>query len=170
MMTRGFLKSGIHVYWYQAPAGRRRGITCSDFHIATLSHVVARIARDFKLFGMLTLIATVYFNPGTTIQQILAFFTKYQHHLDFSSSTGLPIPMILCGDFDCNVKDHKTKTQLCTVLLNRFSLALVTDPQEPTTPSGSCIDLVFTRDLKLECINSVCYFSYHRPITVFISE
>jgi hypothetical protein len=46
-----------------------------------------------------------------------------------------------------------------------FGLDLLSDLEEGTTRSNSCIDMVFGRNVdRLTCMNSVSYFSYHRPI------
>ena len=74
-----------------------------------------------SLNEMNTLIAAVYFNPGTTTQQILDFLTKYGHYLNSSNADKTAMPMILCGDFNCNISDAKTRTQLCTNLRESFS-------------------------------------------------
>jgi hypothetical protein len=45
-----------------------------------------------------------------------------------------------------------------------FGLDLLSDLEEGTTRSNSCIYMVFGRNVdRLTCMNCVSYFSYHRP-------
>jgi hypothetical protein len=52
-----------------------------------------------------------------------------------------------------------------------FGLDLLSDLQEGTTRSNSCIDMVFGRNVdRLTCKNYVSYFSYNTPILSVTSQ
>jgi hypothetical protein len=71
-----------------------------------------------------------------------------------------------CEDFNVNVKDNYN-SELVEFMNDTFELDVLSDLSQGTTRSGSCIDMVFGRNVvNLSRINFASYFSYHRPILI----
>jgi hypothetical protein len=80
------------------------------------------------------------------------------------------MPIMLAGDFNVNVKDN-CNTEVVDLMKDNFELDIILDIYQGTIGSNSCIDMVFGRNVdNLSCMNSVSYFSYHRPILSITSH
>ena len=78
----------------------------------------------------------------------------------------LEVNIVLLGDFNVDMKDH---SEYAEFIEKQFSLKH--HPMEsPTTLGCTRIDHAFLRNMNIECMPYVSYFSYHRPILHQITE
>ena len=78
----------------------------------------------------------------------------------------LEVPIVLLGDFNVHMKDHSVYAEF---MEKQFGLKH--HPMElPTTLGCTTIDHAFLRNMNIECMPYVSYFSYHRQILHQITE
>jgi hypothetical protein len=68
-------------------------------------------------------------------------------------------PILLCGDFNMDVTQNKS---FVNFIKSRFNLDCRISTS--TTLGNTCIDLTFTRNVSVQTLTYVSYFSYHRPV------
>jgi hypothetical protein len=66
------------------------------------------------------------------------------------------VPIVLCGNFSVDITQNM---QFINFMKNTFNIDCVTN----TTLGTTCLDLIITRNISVECLNYILYFSYHRP-------
>lgn len=76
------------------------------------------------------------------------------------SSQSDPQPVIITGDFNSKVEDDPW---IIDFMDEDYGMAYI-PPPHPTTIGNTTIDLTFARDLTIEVMPYVAYFSYHRPL------
>ncbi|UYV77690.1 hypothetical protein LAZ67_15001947 [Cordylochernes scorpioides] len=77
------------------------------------------------------------------------------------------IPILLCGDFNKNVKPDNS---FLNFMKNAYNLDCVSNVSKSTTLKGTTIDLTFARHITAETLPFISYFSYHRPILNKITQ
>ena len=73
------------------------------------------------------------------------------------------ISVILCGYFNLNIR-KKNNYEFINFMSENLNMKLITNYNETTTNYNSCIDLFFAKNVNLELMNYISYFSYHKPI------
>jgi hypothetical protein len=68
-------------------------------------------------------------------------------------------PILLCGDCNTDVTQNKS-----FVNFTKYRFNLDCRSSTSTTLGNTCIDLTFTRNVSVETLPYVSYFSYHRPV------
>ncbi|GFU96992.1 uncharacterized protein TNCV_3788181 [Trichonephila clavipes] len=76
-----------------------------------------------------------------------------------NSQPDLETPIVLCGDFNC---DSQQNSYLLEFVRNEFGLNYV--QTSPTTLGNTTIDCTFTRNITVDIMPYVSYFTYHRPM------
>lgn len=121
------------------------------------------------------LLAVIYIHPNTPLMQICLFINRYLNQ--YSSNNNNPIfssfdlntmPIILAGDFNLDIMKHENRSFL-EFMDTTFNLQLKSSIA-PTTIRNTCIDMVFSRNIDINCHTYISYFSYHKPIILNIKE
>jgi hypothetical protein len=73
--------------------------------------------------------------------------------------TDTETPILLCGDFGTDVTQNKS-----FVNFMKFRFNLDCRSSASTTLGNTCIDLTFSRNVCVQTLPYVSYFSYHRPV------
>lgn len=73
------------------------------------------------------------------------------------------MPIIVTGDFNIDVLKPEN-LEFIDFMRTYLHLDLASDRSQATTMGGSCLDLTFTRNIRIQCKRYCAYFSYHRPI------
>ena len=68
-------------------------------------------------------------------------------------------PILLCGDFNMGIMQNKPFVKF---MKSKFNLDCISSAS--TTVANMCIDLTFTRNISIQTLPYVSYFSYHRPV------
>ena len=114
------------------------------------------------LNGIRTLIVVVYISPETTIMQ-----KKYFMIRNLFSYTRKNVPILGSGDFNIDVSKQEN-VDFIGFMKKHLSLHLMSDPLQATTLNGTCIDIVFGKNINVETRRYISYFSYHRPLLSLI--
>lgn len=77
--------------------------------------------------------------------------------------TKVGMPIVVTGDFNIDVS-KKENTEFIDFMKQYLLLDLSSDPNQATTLGGTCLDLLFTRNIHADNKRYCSYFSYHRPI------
>ncbi|XP_065077679.1 uncharacterized protein LOC135700938 [Ochlerotatus camptorhynchus] len=135
-------------------------------------------AAEIVIMGTPTLLVSVYIMPSkgfirgnATICQINYIFstgTTMKQKEYFIARTLMTyarctMPMIVTGDFNIDVSKSEN-SGFIEFMKRHLRLTLATDPTQATTLGGSCLDLMFIRNIRAECKRYCSYFTYHRPI------
>jgi hypothetical protein len=67
--------------------------------------------------------------------------------------------ILLCRDFNMDIMQNKS---FLNFMKSKFNLDCISSA--PTTLGNTCIDLTFTRNISVQTLPYVLYFSYHRPV------
>lgn len=114
--------------------------------------------------GNLTQIVCIYINTSTSIEDIKNFLLKHTAIIGSTTHENHERPLILAGDFNCDMRIATNKMVLTAFMKHRFNLDLITNTDKPTTKNNTCIDLTFTRKVPHGPIfTNISYFSYHHP-------
>jgi hypothetical protein len=68
-------------------------------------------------------------------------------------------PILLCGDFNMDIMQNKS---FVNFLKSKFNFDCISSAF--TTLGNTYIDLTFTRNISVQTLPYVSYFSYHRPV------
>ena len=68
-------------------------------------------------------------------------------------------PILLCGDCNMDITQNKSFVKFMKFKFNLDSISFAS-----TTLGNTCIDLTFTRNISVQTLPYVSYFSYHRPV------
>jgi hypothetical protein len=68
-------------------------------------------------------------------------------------------PILLCGDFNMDIMQNKS---FVNFMKSKFNLDYISSAS--TTPGNTCVDLTFTRNISVQTLPYVSYFSYPRPV------
>ncbi|GFW29825.1 uncharacterized protein TNCV_3936921 [Trichonephila clavipes] len=118
--------------------------------------------EDLTLF----ILGAVYIHPKASAEAVK--LCLYQSLLPYSanltklipnSQPDLETPIVLCGDFNC---DPQQNSYLVEFMRNEFGLNYV--QTSPTTLGNTTIDCTFTRNINVDILLYVSYFTYHRPM------
>ncbi|GFW35158.1 uncharacterized protein TNCV_5067231 [Trichonephila clavipes] len=118
--------------------------------------------EDLTLF----ILGAVFIHPKASVEAVK--LCLYQSLLPYSanltklilnSQPDLETPIVLCGDFNC---DPQQNSYLVEFMRNEFGLNYV--PTSPTTLGNTTIDCTFTRNINVDIMPYVSYFTYHRPM------
>ncbi|GFT28833.1 ATP-dependent DNA helicase [Trichonephila clavipes] len=118
--------------------------------------------EDLTLF----ILGAVYIHPKASAEAVK--LCLYQSLLPYSanltklipnSQPDLETPIVLCGDFNC---DPQQNSCLVEFMRNEFGLNYV--QTSPTTLGNTTIDCTFTRNINVDIMPYVSYFTYHRPM------
>ncbi|GFU66599.1 ATP-dependent DNA helicase [Trichonephila clavipes] len=118
--------------------------------------------EDLTLF----ILGAVYIHPKESAEAVK--LCLYQSLLPYSanltklipnSQPDLETPIVLCGDFNC---DPQQNSYLVDFMRNEFGLNYV--QTSPTTLGNTTIDCTFTRNINVDIMPYVSYFTYHRTM------
>ncbi|GFS68630.1 ATP-dependent DNA helicase [Trichonephila clavipes] len=118
--------------------------------------------EDLTLF----ILGAVYIHPKVSAEAVK--LCLYQSLLPYSanltklmpnSQPGLETPIVPCGDFNC---DPQQNSYLVEFMRNEFGLNCV--QTSPTTLGSTTVDCAFTRNINVDIMPYVSYFTYHRPM------
>lgn len=101
---------------------------------------------------------TPLFSPGTTLKQKKCFLVRNLIHY-----FNVTVPVVVTGDFNIDVSKPEN-FEFIDFMSTYLRLDMATDRSLATTLGGSCLDLTFMRNIRVECRRYCAYFSYHRPI------
>jgi endonuclease/exonuclease/phosphatase family metal-dependent hydrolase len=68
-------------------------------------------------------------------------------------------PILLCGDFNMNIMQNKS---FVNFMKSKFNLDYISSAS--TALGNTCVDLTFTRNISVQTLPYVSYFSYYRPV------
>ncbi|GFV30800.1 ATP-dependent DNA helicase [Trichonephila clavipes] len=118
--------------------------------------------EDLTLF----ILGAVYIHSKASAEAVK--LCLYQSPLPYSanltklipnSQPDLETPIVLCGDFSC---DPQQNSYLVEFMRNEFGLNYV--QTLPTTLGNITIDFTFTRNINVDIMPYVSYFTYHRSM------
>lgn len=109
-----------------------------------------------------TLIVVVYISPETTIMQ-----KKYFMIRNLFSYARKNVPILVSGDFNIDVSKQEN-VDFIGFMKKHLNLHLMSDPLQATTLGGTCIDIVFGKNINVETRRYISYFSYHQPLLSLI--
>jgi hypothetical protein len=118
-------------------------------------------------------LGSVYVHPNVKFSEVkFLFFSALARYgtwilgLIPDLDVDLEVPVVLLGDFNVDMKDH---SEYAEFMEKQFGLKH--QPMEsPTTLGCTRIDHAFLRNMNIECMPHISYFSYHRPIMHQITE
>lgn len=141
--------------------------TSGDVCLAEVTCLAANTTFKFVL-------GAVYIHPGANVQDIGMLLHQalmpYVHNSQYVPpflQVDSSMPIVLCGDFNKNVKTDNTFLKF---MKDTYNLDCVSDVSKSTTLKGTTIDLTFTRNITIETLPFISYFSYHRPILNKITQ
>ncbi|GFV66369.1 uncharacterized protein TNCV_1478331 [Trichonephila clavipes] len=118
--------------------------------------------EDLTLF----ILGAVYIHPKASAEavklclyQLLLPYSANLTKLILNSQPDLETPIVLCGDFNC---DPQQNSYLVEFMRNEFGLNYV--QTSPTTLGNITIDCTLTRNINVDIMPYVSYFTYHRPM------
>jgi len=68
-------------------------------------------------------------------------------------------PILLCGNFNMGIMHNKS---IVNFIKYKFNFDCISSAS--TTLGNTCMDLTFTRNIFIQTLPYVSYFSYHRPV------
>ncbi|UYV62692.1 hypothetical protein LAZ67_2001586 [Cordylochernes scorpioides] len=120
------------------------------------------------------ILGAVYIHPGASMQDIgmllwqgLGPYIHNSQYVPLFVQIDSSIPILLCGDFNKNVKPDNS---FLNFMKNTYNLDCVSNVSKSTTLKGTTIDLTFARHITAETLPFISYFSYHRPILNKITQ
>jgi len=111
-------------------------------------------------------LGAVYIHPNVP-QEAVEYF-MFQMLVAYSEAIRLIFPNMnpdsettipLCGDFNMDIMQIKS---FVNFMKSRFNLDCISSAS--TTLGNTCIDLTFTRNISVQTLPYVSYFSYHRSV------
>lgn len=120
-------------------------------------------------------VISIYIHPNKSLNDIKIFilhnllpYTTNMAQINpiLASTNCSTIPMILAGDFNLDISKPEN-SQFLEFMEHNFNLKLSSSTAS-TTMGNSCIDMVFSRYINLNCHTYLTYFSYHKPILIKI--
>ncbi|GFW30509.1 uncharacterized protein TNCV_454471 [Trichonephila clavipes] len=143
-------------------ANKSCGNSVSRKHNVGVICLVDVKVEDLTLF----ILGVVYIHPKASAEavklclcQSLLPYSANLTKLIPNSQPDLETPIVLCGDFNC---DPQQNSYLVEFMRNEFGLNSV--QTSPTTLGNTTIDCTFTRNINVDIIPYVSYFTYHRPM------
>lgn len=121
-------------------------------------------AADIIVDGCMITLVCVYLSPNTTMKLSKAFMIRNLFYYKYKDS-----PVIVTGDFNIDISKEEN-IGFVHFMKDALELDLISVSNQPTTLSGSCIDMVFTRKTpEMPTKRFITYFSYHRPLFTLLS-
>ncbi|XP_065164189.1 uncharacterized protein [Atheta coriaria] len=150
-------------------------ITDSACHIKTSGDVCLAEVTCFTADTTFKFVlGAIYVHPGASTQNVGMLLWQalgpYIHNTQYVTpflQVDSNIPILLCGDFNKNVK---TDDSFLRFMKETFNLENLSDVSKSTTLKGTTIDLTFARHITAETLPFISYFSYHRPILNRITQ
>lgn len=115
-------------------------------------------AAEITIMQRRALLVCIYISPGTTSKQKKYFMTRNFFH--YQTET---MPMIVVGNFNHDLTKEEN-IEFADFLEKFYKLKLASDPAKATNLDGSCVDLTFTRNIRVESRSYGSCQYHHRPI------
>jgi len=112
------------------------------------------------------ILGTVYIHPNVSQEaieyfmlQILDAYSEAIRLTFLNMNTDTETQILLCGDFNMDIIQNKS---FVNFIKSEFNLDRISSAS--TTLGNACIHLTFTRNISVQILPHVSYFSYHRPV------
>jgi hypothetical protein len=122
--------------------------------------------RKYKQIQPKFILGVVYIHPNVPQGAIRCFMSQmlgaYSEaiRLNFLNMNPDPeTPILLCGDFNMDIMQNKSFVNFMKSKSNLDCISSVS-----TTLGNTCKDLTLTRNISVQTLPYVSYFSYHRPV------
>jgi len=121
--------------------------------------------RKYKQKQAKFILGAVYIHPNVPQEaieyfmfQMLGAYSKAIRLIFPNMNPETETPILLCGDFNMDIMQNKSFVNL---MKSKFNLGCISSAS--TILGNTCIDLTFTRNISVQTLPYVSYFSYHRP-------
>jgi len=122
--------------------------------------------RKYKQKQTKFILGDVYTHPKVPQEAVEYFMFKmlvaYSEAIRLifpNMNPGTETPILLCGNFNMDIMQNKS---FVNFMKSKFNLDCISSAS--TTLGNKCIDLTFTRNISVQTLPYVSYFSYHRPV------
>ena len=112
------------------------------------------------------ILGTVYIHPNVSQEaieyfmlQILDAYSEAIRLTFLNMNTDTETQILLCGDFNMDIMHNKS---FVNFMKSKFNLDYIIFAS--TTLGDTCIDLTFTRNISVQTLPYVSYFSCRRPV------
>lgn len=119
-------------------------------------------AIDVSENGVNTLFVVVYISPKATYKQKITFLTR-----NLFCYAKKDIRIVVSGDFNIDILKPEN-SKFLHFMKDYLKLDLNSDPKQTTTFGGTCLDLVFVRNIQAQTKRACSYCSYHRPMLTLV--
>ena len=111
-------------------------------------------------------LGAVYIHPNVPQEaidcfmfQILGAYSEAIRLIFRNMNPDTETPILLCGDFNMDIMQNKS---FVNFMKSKFNLECISYVSKSL--GNRCIDLTFTRNISVQTLTFVSYFSYHRPV------
>lgn len=133
-------------------------ITITDKRALLFCLYISPGMQPNQTFYSFSLVDTFYFSIDFTIKQKKFFLAR---NLFLYSRDDMP--MVVTGNFNIDLS-REENFHFVDFMRKYLRLELASDPTKATTLGGSCVDLTFIRNIRLDSKLYYSCFFYHRPI------
>jgi hypothetical protein len=112
------------------------------------------------------ILGAVYIHPNVPQKaieyfmfQMLGAYSESIRLIFLNMNPDTETPILLCGDFNMDVMQNKS---FVNFMESKFNLDCISSGS--TALGNMCIDLTSTRNISIQTLPYVSYFSYHRPV------
>lgn len=136
----------------------RQVCTSHDVELGRSDHYGDICAVEITIMGQRTILFCVFIEPNTTTKQKKFFMTRNLFEYQKENR-----PMIVTGNLNIDLTNQEN-IEFVDFMEKYLKLKLASDPSKPTNLSGSCVDMTFTRNIRVENKSYYSCFFFHRPI------